>query len=148
MNSIAKRWAEKVVLPATEAATACWAWRGYRWLGYGRVNVGKMPRLAHRVAFELFHGPIPDGLCVCHRCDNPQCCNPGHLFLGTLTDNNRDMTEKGRHHQAAKTHCPKGHPYTAENTYWHPAAGRQCRACMKVTKRASYERIRNRKATA
>lgn len=78
----------------------CWEYAGYRnRLGYGRLCRGApsfAPVLAHRAAWELARGPIPEGMCVLHRCDNPACCHVGHLFLGTRLDNNRDRDRKGR----------------------------------------------------
>ena len=75
----------------------CWEWKlGLSDKGYGRFNtVGKTFR-AHRVAWTLHSGRIPGHLCVCHHCDNPVCCNPAHLFLGTHIDNVRDCASKGR----------------------------------------------------
>lgn len=75
----------------------CWVWLGTRHgKGYGHVKSGGVVRKAHRVSWEMVHGPIPDGLLVCHRCDNPPCVRPDHLFLGTARDNTQDSISKGR----------------------------------------------------
>lgn len=75
----------------------CWEWAGkLRKDRYARVEIGGVSKLVHRLAYEFAAGPIPDGMCVCHACDNPPCCNPAHLFLGTHLDNMRDMYSKGR----------------------------------------------------
>lgn len=83
-----------------ETSTGCMEWQGYLLNGYGTMSItvdGKRKMIrTHRYAWERVHGKIPDGLCVCHKCDNPKCVNIDHLFLGTKQDNNRDKAEKGR----------------------------------------------------
>lgn len=74
----------------------CWEWRGYRNGGYGRIRVAGRSVLAHRVSYETWVGPIPAGMQVRHRCDNPPCINPAHLEVGTHLDNMHDMHERGR----------------------------------------------------
>lgn len=75
----------------------CWCWTASRLpSGYGRVRFEKKSTYAHRVAWILTHGPIPEGMVVCHHCDNPPCCNPKHLFVGTQADNVHDRDRKGR----------------------------------------------------
>jgi len=65
--------------------------------GYGQVRWGGNRILVHRASWEIHNGPIPEGMCVLHSCDNPPCCNVDHLFLGTQGDNMTDMVMKGRH---------------------------------------------------
>lgn len=75
----------------------CWEWWGYvRPNGYGRMTVNKKQVYPHRHMYEAFHGPIPDGFDVCHKCDNRKCINPNHLFLGSRLDNMQDAMIKGR----------------------------------------------------
>jgi hypothetical protein len=84
------------VQPADDA-DGCWIWRGAVGSdGYGRVRRAGVTYAAHRFAYTLFKGPIPEELCVMHRCDVPLCVNPTHLVLGTKADNSQDMLRKGR----------------------------------------------------
>jgi hypothetical protein len=81
--------------PVTESG--CWLWTAScGQYGYGQFSLKNSPRFSHRVAWELYKGEIPEGMCVLHKCDTPACVNPNHLFLGTRRDNNADMCAKGR----------------------------------------------------
>lgn len=89
--------AERLWARCVETETGCLEWQGHTLRRYGQIGVGtRQLKYTHRVAWELTHGPIPDGMMVCHRCDNPPCCNPDHLFLGEPIDNTTDMIAKGR----------------------------------------------------
>lgn len=80
-----------------EPNTGCWLWTGYySYNGYGRVRQNHRKTPAHRMVWELAHGPVPAGMFVLHRCDTRPCVNPDHLFLGTAQDNVNDMVSKGR----------------------------------------------------
>jgi len=75
----------------------CWEWIGTKsQCGYGVISVGGIKVFAHRLMYTLFNGIIPDGIFVCHKCDNPSCCRWDHLFLGTVQENSRDMVNKNR----------------------------------------------------
>jgi hypothetical protein len=78
-----------------EGECLVWAAGGFK-SGYGAVQIRGRKWATHRLAWTLANGHIPEGMCVCHRCDNRRCCRTEHLFLGTIADNNRDMWSKGR----------------------------------------------------
>lgn len=100
-KAIESRFWEKVI--KSENADGCWIWTASKSkAGYGRVNIKAYPsQIASRTAWIFTYGSIPEGLDVLHKCDNPMCVNPNHLFLGTQLDNVRDMYAKGR--QASNT---------------------------------------------
>lgn len=80
-----------------QKSDGCWTWiGGHNRAGYGRLMVDREVIPAHRFAWTIANGPIPQGMIVCHRCDNPPCVRPDHLFVGTYADNHRDMRAKGR----------------------------------------------------
>jgi len=125
--------------------TGCWEWTSYGRSNYGFITIvlnGKPKSLqAHRISYELFVGPIPEGLLVRHTCDNPPCVNPEHLLTGTTTDNAQDCISRGRNAQAKKTHCRNGHEYNLENTLnyiYSTYKERKCRICHNSHSRASY----------
>ena len=122
--------------------SGCIEWTGTAtYQGYGQIRFNGRSIGTHRAAWELVNGPIPEGLCVLHHCDNPPCCNVDHLFLGTRTENNADMLAKkrGRNGRRERTHCPQGHAYDEANTYVDSNGWRGCRACT-----AEYETRRQR----
>lgn len=103
--------------------------------GYGRITVGsrtdssRRTMQVHVLAWTHINGSVPEGMLVCHTCDNPPCLELSHLFLGTNADNMRDMSEKGRGRGQSKTECLRGHEYTPENTLIKPNGTRACRQC-------------------
>lgn len=103
--------------------------------GYGRQTINGRTVKAHRLIYEEFYGPIPEGMLVCHKCDNRECVNPDHLFLGTFKDNNQDAANKGRNVQQKKTHCPRGHKYTSIVIRSSGKKGRICDICTKEINR-------------
>jgi hypothetical protein len=94
MKTLSERFEDAIVrIPEG----GCWIWMNWvNHYGYGQIQNQNKGFGTHRVAWTLYIGPIPDGMNVCHRCDNPACCNPHHLFLGTTQDNVQDKIDKGR----------------------------------------------------
>ena len=100
-----KRFFDKV-----DKTDSCWNWIASTRVGYGAFKYKGKVVGAHRFSWELHFGNIPEGLMVCHKCDNPKCVNPSHLFLGTNSDNMKDAYDKGRLDiDKNRYQYPKGH---------------------------------------
>lgn len=128
-----------------DATTGCWNWIGIRHKkGYGLTKYKGRRMGAHRLAAILwlkldFNSPLH----VLHKCDNPPCFNPKHLFLGTNRDNQLDSVAKGRHASTRKTHCRNGHAYVPENIYFiDNGKERRCKKCSQIREK---KRIRIRR---
>lgn len=136
-----------------EKTKGCWEWTGStNNHGYGRLFWAspRTTRAAHRISWELCNGPIPDGMHVCHHCDNRKCVRPDHLFLGDDAANMLDARLKGRLRKVGavrepgrgprNSHCRRGHPFSPENSYIAPSLTYHCRACLRVNWLAKYHR--------
>jgi hypothetical protein len=104
------------VIAKTAFTAGCWEFQGNLIRGYGQISKpgrrgGAM--FVHRFSWETFFGPVPDGLKVLHKCDNPKCWRPSHLFVGTNAENTADMLAKGRH-QHGDQHWTRRHPERAK----------------------------------
>jgi len=123
-------------------ADECWEWRGGRHtFGHGSKRIKGVMHYTHRLAWAWVNGPIPEGMCVLHHCDNPPCVNPNHLFLGTKADNNHDKMAKGRHRSQSQTHCKRGHELSGDNLLFS-CGRRHCRACRRPQQAARARRLR------
>jgi hypothetical protein len=125
----------------------CWIWTGSPTQRYGQFYVNGQQFKAHRWAYELLVGPIPDGLSIDHLCRTPKCVRPDHLEpVSHKTNVLRGAAPTALN--AIKTHCPQGHPYDEENTHVNARGWRQCRACRLVSKREGMRRARAARGSA
>lgn len=119
----------------------CWKFLGslaHRF-GYGYLRYNGKHEGAHRAAWMSWNSsPVPEGMWVLHSCDNPACCNPHHLRVGTAKDNLADAVSRKRLWMQQVTHCPQGHEYTEENTFYSHVNKRGCRECRKAAHAKRY----------
>ena len=142
-TTLARFWAKV----NKDTPNGCWEWQGalYR-NGYGQCHFVR-ESYAHRVAWTLCNDkPIPQGMVVCHKCDNRKCVNPAHLFVGTQLDNIRDMDAKGRgnrHKPEPKLVCPQGHVKDGPNLYIDPSGHLRCKECRRAHNRKARGRVQS-----
>ena len=130
-----KLFFDKIVV---DPETGCWNWTAYRNRnGYGYFRIDGKTHRAHRVAYELLKGEIPEGLELDHTCKNRACVRPDHLEAVTHKENVL-RGESFYAKNAAKTHCPQGHPLSGDNLYVRPNGKRECRTCHREHARRRY----------
>lgn len=141
-KTLQERFEEKFVRGAEDE---CWEWIGWK-------NKNKYPTFykpsrgtigAHVMSWELANNKeVPRHMNICHTCDNRICVNPRHLICATPKYNTLDSVAKGRHYEAAKTHCEHGHEYKPETTYVHPVnGGRVCKICAAIRHSGKYNPV-------
>lgn len=132
---------EKLFKRVTFEKSGCWLWHGNMvWNGYGYLQIGAKTQgnrrgiYAHRLAYELFVGPIPVGKELDHLCRIRNCVNPAHLEAVTHLENVRrgDARKSAAKVHGTKTHCKHGHPFDEKNTHWRLTGGRTCRTCARL----------------
>lgn len=136
---------ERFIRKTLPAGNGCLEWVGSRNSdGYGNFWIGSKCEKAHRAAWILKAGSIPDNLQVLHSCDNPSCVNTEHLRLGTIRDNMADKMRRGRHHTAKRQTCSRGHFYEKTGVQFfrqrHGGIGRVCKECHKQRGKEAYAR--------
>ena len=127
---------DRLISHVAVTPAGCWEWTASLNRGYARTDIMGRPKYVHRVTYEAFVGPIPDGLSLDHLCRNAACVNPDHLEpVDHRTNVLRGAGPTAVN--AAKTHCIHGHELTPENTRYAPNGYRACRACQRARHRAS-----------
>jgi hypothetical protein len=128
------------------AETGCIEWTGrVGHKGYAQIRVGDRRPVAHRVAWELERGPIPEGMVIDHLCRNRRCINVDHLEVVTPQENTLRGNTRAAYFVGRET-CEHGHPWTPENTYKRKAGGRECKACNLIRGKAAREARRAKSA--
>lgn len=146
--NLSQHQAEQFWLLADEDTSGCWEWVGRirSTLGYGYITVNRSMLMAHRVAWTLVRGPIPNNVTLDHLCRNRRCINPAHLEL-VSNKVNILRGDSPTAINARKTHCKRGHEFTPENTRLHHER-RECRVCIKIRQRREWSEGRRRRGTS
>jgi hypothetical protein len=131
------KWMRRVLNGIEIDAAGCWLWKGFcDEAGYSKIPYRKGSKTGHRLMYQIMNGvSLTRWQLVMHKCDVRNCINPAHLQIGTPHDNVQDAANKGRHHNARKTECKRGHVYTEKTVYITPAGTRACLVCKRARMR-------------